>query len=556
MAPTSLLYYAALATAASAVCPMLGPVFPVPTELPSAVAFQNSLKTLQANIDEAFTTGNTSYGPINPTDTYSIQIFSTRSEELLLDYHHHGSNVLGNRTVDGDSIYRIASTSKVITVYLLLLEAGDAVFAEKVTKYLPELAGVQNWDDITVGALAGYLGDIVSELFDTTALPGGDLSAGLPGVLPPLAANETSECRYGSSGGCNREVFLRNLIARRPAYLPNTTPSYSNAGFATLGLVLEAISNSTFDEVLHKHLVAPLHLTGTSTSQPSNLSRAVIPGSAAASGWDINLSEGPGAAMGGLFSTPNDLTAIGRSILASTLLPGATTRDWLKPVSHTSSLIGAVGRGWEIYRAVTNAKHNRVIDLYTKGGNLPGYGANLILAPDFDVGISIIMAGQRGTIGSVIASVIIDTLLPALDEAARVQADDVFAGTYTAPDGLNSSLALSTSPGLPGLTIETWVSNGTDMVSLFIPPSIFPGEKFQMFPTNIVSDDGKEISWRSTSLILPDTGSPFDTCASWGVLDRPIYGVYGLDEFVFHLGADGKAYGVEPKAFKIVLEKA
>lgn len=163
MAPSSLLYYAVLATAASAVCPVLGPVFPIPTELPSAVAFQDTLKTLQATIDEAFTTGNTSYGPIRPTDTYSIQIFSTKSEELLLDYHHQGSSVLGNRTVDGDSIYRICSTTKTITVYLLLLEAGEAVFTEKVTKYLPELEGVQNWDDITVGALAGYLGDIASE---------------------------------------------------------------------------------------------------------------------------------------------------------------------------------------------------------------------------------------------------------------------------------------------------------------------------------------------------------------------------------------------------------
>lgn len=393
-------------------------------------------------------------------------------------------------------------------------------------------------------------------VFDTTGLPGGDLSAALPGALPPLAANETSECRYSASGGCTREVFLRNLINRRPVYLPNTTPSYSNAGFATLGLVLEAISNSTYDEVLHKHLIGPLRLSGTSISQPANSSHAVIPGSAAVSGWDLDLSETPAVAMGGLFSTPNDLTAIGRSILASTLLPGATTRAWLKPTSHTSSLIGAVGRGWEIYRAVTNTQHNRVIDLYTKGGNLPGYGANMILVPDFDVGISIIMAGQRGTIGSVIASVIIDTLLPALDEAARVQADAAFAGTYTASDGLNSSLVLSTTPGLPGLTIAAWVSNGTEMVSQFIPHSIFPDEKFQMFPTNIVSEDGKEVSWRSTSLILPDTGSPFDTCASWGVLDRPIHGVYGLDEFVFRLGEDGKAVEVEPKAFKVVLKKA
>lgn len=165
----SLLYYAALATSAAAsICPMLGPVFPAPTELPSAVGFQDTLKTLQATLDEAFIAGNTSFGRINSNDTYSIQIFSTASEELLFDYHHRGPTVVGNRTVDGDSIYRIASTTKLITVYLLLLEAGEEVFAEKVTKYVPELAGAPGWDDITVGSLAGNLGDITSESGSST----------------------------------------------------------------------------------------------------------------------------------------------------------------------------------------------------------------------------------------------------------------------------------------------------------------------------------------------------------------------------------------------------
>lgn len=65
--------------------------------------------------------------------------------------------------MDGDSIYRIASTTKLFTVYLLLLKVGDGIFNDPVPKYLPELAGIQNWDEITVGALAGYMGGIVSE---------------------------------------------------------------------------------------------------------------------------------------------------------------------------------------------------------------------------------------------------------------------------------------------------------------------------------------------------------------------------------------------------------
>ncbi|KAH6616876.1 beta-lactamase/transpeptidase-like protein [Boeremia exigua] len=549
MISKSLLHYATLVvTTTASICPILGPVFPAPRDLSSSVAFQDALKGLQLKLDEAFMVGNTTHGRVNPNDTFSIQVFSTESEEPLFDYHRRGPAVLGNRTVDGDSIYRIASGSKLITVYLLLLEAGEVVLRDKVTEYLPQLAGVSIWDEMTVGALTGYLGDIVGDLYEVSSIPGGDLAAAFPGAFPPLTENEISGCNYLT--GCTSETFLQNLKGRPSAYLPNTTPAYSNTGFATLGLIVEAVANSTFEEVLRKRLVAPLRLTGTTISQPKDLTNAVIPGSESRSGWNYDLSDTPSAAEGGLFSTPNDMSAIGRAILSSSLLPNATTRSWFKPTGLTSSLIGAVGHGWEIYRA-SYPEHNRVIDLYVKGGNLPGYGSNFILIPDFNVGFIMMMAGQRGSISTPVAALIIDEILPALDEAARVQADAALAGTYAASNGLNSTVKISSTPGIPGLTIEEWVSNSTDMHAIFVPPT----ELFQMFPTNIVSEDGKQVSWRSTSVFLPDTGSPLDACASWVAIDRPTYGIYGLDEFVFHLGDDGKAHAIEPRALKIVLER-
>ncbi|KAI8940804.1 hypothetical protein NX059_002067 [Plenodomus lindquistii] len=546
---TSLLYYSFLfAVTTATICPILGPVFPAPRDLHTSSTFQDALKTLQTRLDDAFTSGNTTHGPVNPNDTYSIQIFSTGSKEPLLDYHRRGPNVLGNRKIDGDSVYRIASVSKLLTVYLLLLEGGATIFNEKVTKYLPELEAVANWNDITIGSLAGYLGGITAELFNVSSLPGGDIGVAFPGAFPPLQANETSGCKYGASA-CSREVFIKNLLDRTPVYLPDTTPVYSNAAFATLGFVLEAVANSSYDDILRNLLVNPLHLNGTTSSAPFDLSHAVIPGNATTSSWDLDINNTAGIAMGGMYSTPNDLSAIGRAILSSSLLPRPTTRAWLKPTSFTSSLLGATGRPWEIFRAVTSTEHNRVIDLYTKSGNLPGYGANLVLIPDFEVGFVINMAGGRGTVAYPIASLIIDDLLPALDEAARVQADAAFAGTYTATNGLNSTIGLTTRPGIPGLSIETWVSNGTDLRSEYLQSP----EWFQMYPTNIVSGDGTEVSWRSTSIVLPDTGSPFDACPSWVVLDRPNYGVYGVDEFVFHVGDDGVAVGIEPMALKVVL---
>jgi CubicO group peptidase (beta-lactamase class C family) len=286
---------------------------------------------------------------------------------------------------------------------------------------------------------------LTSSVLDFSSLQ--DINALLPGAVPPLTANETLRCSL--SNGCTREVFLQELVKSRVAYQPNTTPGYTNIAFSVLGLVVEAVSNSTFHEVLDNSLLTPLNLSRTTMSAPEDLTNAVIPGNATTSGWDLPLNETHIAAMGGLFTTPNELSKIGRSILSSSLLPGSTTRAWMKPSSFTSSLVGAVGPGFEIYRAVLNAKHNRVVDLYTKGGNLPGYGANLIMIPDFNVGIVLMQAGRRSTVGTSILGMVLDDLLPALEEEARVQADAVFAGTYTANNGLNSTVKLTSTLVLP-----------------------------------------------------------------------------------------------------------
>lgn len=390
---------------------------------------------------------------------------------------------------------------------------------------------------------------LIATVNDFTSIQ--DFRVLFPGVFPALDPEEVSGCSFSATGGCTREAFLQTLIRRPAPYQPNTTPSYSNAAFSVIGFVLEAVANSTYREVLDDLLLKPLKLESTSISKPINTTYAVIPGDAARSGWSLNFTDTASAAMGGYISTPNELSAIGRSILRSSLLPSSTTRAWMKPTSFTSALLGAVGHGLEIYRAPINTKHNRIVDLYTKGGNLPGYGANILLIPDFDMGIVLMQAGQRSTTGQSILGMVLDDLLPALDETARVQADAAFAGSYAATNGLNTTVKLTSTPGIPGLSIVEYVSNGTDMRSdFFLNP-----EWFQMYPTNIKSADGKQYSWRSSDLTVPDTGSPLDACPSWAGIDRPGWGLYGVDDFVFHIGDDGEAWAIEPKALKIVLEK-
>lgn len=145
-------------------CPFAGPAFPVPTSLSSASRIQVALEQIQSSFEHALRNGTTGlHGPVSGEDGYSVQIFSAYDEKPLLDWHHTPEGIVGNRTLNGDSIYRIASTTKLFTVYMLLIEAGDGILNDFVTKYIPELAGKGNWDSITVGALAGYTAGVVSE---------------------------------------------------------------------------------------------------------------------------------------------------------------------------------------------------------------------------------------------------------------------------------------------------------------------------------------------------------------------------------------------------------
>lgn len=389
-------------------------------------------------------------------------------------------------------------------------------------------------------------------MIDVKSVPGGDLSALFPGVFPILEASESSPCILNLTH-CTRAQFLEELQRRPLTYAPNTTPAYSNSGFAILGLILESISGKTWAEALQENVIEPLGLTRTYASTPES-SVGVIANNVTFSGWDIDLTEA--TAMGGMFASANDMSTVGRAILASELLPRATTRAWMKPTAFTSSLIGAVGQPWEIYRASIDADNNRVVDLYTKGGNLGIYETQFALMPDYGVGFIVMGATISGTPTFGVTSLVTDILIPAIEEAAREEADAAFAGSYNAASDINSTLTISSAKSVPGLSVDSWVHNSTDMVSLL---GGTPGA-FRLQPTNRdeVTPVGENVS--SWKMVRPidfgfEVKGPFGACPTWFGVDRPGWGRWGLDDIVFHLGADGKAESVEIKALKIVLKR-
>src|SRR5690554_4845843 len=94
-----------------------------------------------------------------------------------------------------------------------------------------------------------------------------------------------------------------------------------------------------------------------------------------------------------MFSSLDDLTRVGKAILSSELMPAETTRRWLRPVTFTSDPMAALGTPWGIRRINMGHPYYWTYG-YQKAGRIGDYSALMLMLPDFDVGFTILTAGN------------------------------------------------------------------------------------------------------------------------------------------------------------------
>ena len=103
------------------------------------------------------------------TTSLSLQIVTASEQAPLFEFYHKATEHVFVGTdagdeLDGETVLRIGSVTKMFTVYALLLKCGFHCFDDPITKHVPELlqenASGANWEDITVGALASQMSGI------------------------------------------------------------------------------------------------------------------------------------------------------------------------------------------------------------------------------------------------------------------------------------------------------------------------------------------------------------------------------------------------------------
>lgn len=529
--------------------------------------------------------------------TFSVGLFSLHDPAATkLQYHHTSPEVAnaanGTNQVDGDSIYRMASVTKLFTVFAGLLELTDEEWNRPLTEVFAELAeyarehpGEQDpvytiqWDKVTPWALANHLAgfpgggvpglDLLSEvaftgdidrLVTAFGFPPADLSKLGPGW------NSTDPLSWAP------EDFIKAAISLSPSFLPWASPSYTNPGMIMLGLAISNITGKSMDTIYHESIFQPLGMTSSQSTPPTSeaeVAHSVVVG-------DPGLWFYPGGITtpsGGFLSTINDLSKFGVSILNSTLFPAELTRKWMKPTTFTPSLSYSVGAPWEIIRYI-HPSTGKVTDLYTKLGDSGPYGGCLVLVPEYNAGFSFLNGHWNATLRSPAANAILDHLtnavLPALEAQAAAEAARNFVGTYISTDpNLNSSVTISFNEStvegsMSGLSISSWISNGTDALAFFngVKPRLLPSIPNQSDGPGKVAFKASTSPQSSTYAPVTELGlGPFTglyaTNGDW-ILGDPISSYYAgvaVNLFVFDVDGEGRATAVSPAVTRVKLER-
>ncbi|KAH8716983.1 beta-lactamase/transpeptidase-like protein [Phaeosphaeriaceae sp. PMI808] len=501
-------------------------------------SFAHPLPELDLNdavLKRAFTTINTALTTAVAASEFSSTSFSieiTSSKESLWSKHHTARERNASRAdipeVNGDALYRIASITKTFTVLGILYqhEIGSLNLDDTIDKHINELREKQEgtipWKDITLRSMASQL-------------------SGIP-----------SDCVVNSSRRCITEKDLFDVLkSEHPIFAPNMKSTYANVPFDLLGLVSGRLANKTFEKYIEDAILKPLDMSKSTFSVPPD-SAGVIPLNYHY--WDIDMGiQAPG---GGMYSSSKDLSKYLRYVLSNyNSLAGL---NWIHPVSPAEGLNSFYGMPWEIFHTDRVLKDSRrTVRFISKGGGCPGYTSSIVLIPDFDLGITVLIAGNSEKMFPIVLEAVSTTLVQAAEEIAIRQLQERYVGTYemTSPT-LNSSVTVVAGTG--GLVVNTLILNGTDIFNSAIVTS--GNEYRQLVPTFLYRDE-KNLRgelWRvvSANKRTENVGSIWDDFCLTN-LHSPLYAGSGsINELVFwNKEKDGKYGKVELSAFRVNLTR-
>ncbi|OGS79606.1 MAG: hypothetical protein A3D31_06465 [Candidatus Fluviicola riflensis] len=272
---------------------------------------------------------------------------------------------------DTNTIYRIASITKTITAYLmmLLVQDGTIDLDDPVNKYLPEMATLQH---------NGFL--------DNRTITFRHLASHTSGLaVEPGLANAAS----GPIGEWENKV-INSLPTTSVNSVPGERYSYSNIGYAILGLALSRAANKPFMELVEEMIFEPLHMTNSFFVIPEGKENNVASGYR----WHAfkgiidaekakieHMGRGYKVPNGGIYATPNDLARFLMAQCGNSDLLSKEYVEMMQTIQTPESNEYGYGFGYYIRN---NDKGIRMIE---HDGGVAGYEAMMVFHPKSKIGV-------------------------------------------------------------------------------------------------------------------------------------------------------------------------
>ena len=232
--------------------------------------------------------------------------------------------------VVADQPFQVASTTKTFTaaVVLQLVEESRLKLDDPIDRWFPDAPNARL---ITIEQLLRHTNGLVS--FN---------------ALPSLGAKYRAPADIIALG-----------TAQPPQFCPGTNWSYTNTGYAMLGVIVEQLERAPLDEVLARRLLRPLSLTHTVTRKPG-VELPVATGHAGGRPVDAPDQYATPYAAGALASTAGDLVLFWHALLSGKVLPDETVH---RMFSRMPAMLGPYAGG--------NSSYGMGVQLYDVPGG-PG----------------------------------------------------------------------------------------------------------------------------------------------------------------------------------------
>lgn len=225
--------------------------------------------------------------------------------------------------VTTNTVFEIGSITKqfTATAILMLVEQGKIRLEERITRALPGLPDA--WHTVTVRELLSHTSGIPD--YEAIMGYGGYRNVMTPAQVIALAASKGLD------------------------FTPGTRWNYSNTGYYLLTLLLEKVTGETYAQFVQSHILAPLSMTHTRPSEPTDIIPNRAAGYAYKNGRLENRDPMQPTASGGagmLVSTVGDLEKWDAALSAQALLRKSSYEQmWANNILSDGTASG-YGFGW------------------------------------------------------------------------------------------------------------------------------------------------------------------------------------------------------------------